>query len=166
MEGEHGEMRPSLETAFFEVVETDDVGVGSLVVTTLSNPLMPLIRYRIGDLVGQSETPYGSRYVVHGRAADAFHIAPDIKVTTYHVDQCFLNAAGIAHYQLLQMPHRRWVLKYVPEGPGPDAKGLSLLQERLRPLLQSPEPISLLRTDVLAPESSGKFRLGYPTVQS
>lgn len=165
MEGEHGEMRPSLETAFFEVIETDDIGVGSLVVTTLSNPLMPLIRYRIGDLVGRSEAPYGSRYIVHGRVADAFHIDGETRVTTRHVDQCFLNAAGIAHYQLFQMPQRRWLLKYVPQGPGPDASELSLLQERLRPLLQSPEPISLLRTDVLAPESSGKFRLGYPTSQ-
>jgi hypothetical protein len=58
------------------------------------------------------------------------------------------------------------LLKYVPQGPGPDATELRLLQQRLRQLLQSPEPISLLRTDVLAPESSGKFRLGYPTVQT
>jgi phenylacetate-CoA ligase len=166
MEDEHGQMRPSLETAFFEVIETDDFGVGSLVVTTLSNPLMPLIRYRIGDLVGRSETPYGSRYVVHGRAGDAFRIAGESRVTTYQLDQCFLDTTGIAHYQLLQTPQRRWLLKYVPQGRGPDASELSLLQQRLRPLLQSPEPITLLRTDVLAPESSGKFRLGYPTVQT
>lgn len=166
MEGEHGEMRPSLETAFFEVIETDDVGVGSLVVTTLSNPLMPLIRYRIGDLVARSETPYGARYVVHGRAADAFHVDGESRVTTRHVDQCFLDATGIAHYRLVQMPQRRWLLKYVPQGPGPDASELSLLREQLRPLLQSSEPISLLRTDVLAPESSGKFRLGYPAART
>jgi len=162
MEDEQGEMRPSLETAFFEVIETDDFGVGNLVVTTLSNPLMPLIRYRIGDLVERSDTPYGSRYVVHGRVADAFHISGESRVTTRRVDQCFLNTNGIAHYQLLQMPQRRWLLKYVPQGEGPEPSELSLVQERLRWLLHSPEPLSLLRTDVLAPESSGKFRLGYP----
>lgn len=164
MEDEQGEMRPSLETALFEVLEPDRFGVGSLVVTTLSNRLMPLIRYRIGDLVEGFETPYGSRYVVHGRGADAFQIAPELRVTTRHVDQCFLDVPGIAHYQLVQLAQRRWLLKYISETRPPVPTDLGHFQERLRSLLRSPD-VTLQPTDVLSPESSGKFRLGYPATR-
>ena len=50
MENEHGEMKPSLDTALLELVDADSRGVGDLIVTTLSNDYMPLLRYRIGDL--------------------------------------------------------------------------------------------------------------------
>ena len=50
MEVENGEMRLSTETGFLELSDPDARGVGDLVVTTLSNNYMPLIRYRIGDL--------------------------------------------------------------------------------------------------------------------
>ena len=59
MENECGEMKPGLETAFLENVEPDERGVGHLVVTTLTNDYMPLVRYRIGDLVERQERPYG-----------------------------------------------------------------------------------------------------------
>ncbi len=67
MENEQGEMTPSLETAFLEVVEPDARNVGTLVATTLTNDFMPLIRYRVGDLVERREQPYRTVYVVHGR---------------------------------------------------------------------------------------------------
>ena len=72
MEVGPGEMRPSLETALLEVLNTDGQGISELAVTTLTNDFMPLIRYRIGDLVARHERPYYTSYLVHGRAADAF----------------------------------------------------------------------------------------------
>ena len=72
MEAGRGEMRPSLETALLEVLNLDGQGIGELAVTTLTNDFMPLIRYRIGDLVERQERPYYTSYVVQGRAADAF----------------------------------------------------------------------------------------------
>ena len=50
MENERGEMKPSYDTAFLEIVDADARGIGDLVVTTLTNDYMPLLRYRIGDL--------------------------------------------------------------------------------------------------------------------
>ena len=50
MENEAGEMKTSHETAFLEILNQDSTGIGDLVVTTLSNDFMPLLRYRIGDL--------------------------------------------------------------------------------------------------------------------
>ena len=161
MEDEAGQMRPSLETAFFEVPDIDSRGIGDLVVTTLTNPFMPLVRYLIGDLVERSETPYGARYILHGRSADAFQIPNGDRVTTREVDQCFVGLSGIAHYQLIQGTTGKWVLRFVPDNQGPEQAELTALQECLSRLLQA-SAIAIEKTDLLVPESSGKFRLGYP----
>ena len=71
METERGEMKPSYDTAFLEIVNADEHGIGELVVTTLTNDYMPLLRYRIGDLAERIERPYASDFVVHGRSRDA-----------------------------------------------------------------------------------------------
>src|SRR5580692_8394114 len=71
MENTDGAMKPVYETAFLEIVDPDDQGVGDLAVTTLTNNYMPLLRYRIGDLVERRAMPYATSYIVHGRARDA-----------------------------------------------------------------------------------------------
>jgi phenylacetate-CoA ligase len=166
MEDEHGQMRPSLETAYLEVQGRDDAGIGELVVTTLSNPIMPLLRYRIGDLVQSFENPYGVRYTLHGRNADAFQLPGGLRVTTRQIDQCFTDLDGIAHYQLIQYETCKWVLRFVPDFSGPKANQLSELQQRLSKLVQSRFVVEMQQTDMLLPEQSGKFRLGYPARQT
>jgi len=162
MEDVSGQMRPSLETAVLEVIEGDDRGIGELVVTTLTNEIMPLIRYRIGDLVERSEEPYGTRYCLHGRVADAFMQRSGRRVTTREVDQCFAGISGIAHYQLSESSSGRWLLRFVPDQEGPTAGDQKRLQCRLVELLSCEDNLALEATDLLMPESSGKFRLGYP----
>ncbi len=161
-----GELRPSLETALLEVVEPDPAGIGDLVVTTLTNDLMPLVRYRIGDLVERKEGPYCTRYVLHGRAADAFHPGAGRRITTRQVDQCFVGIEGIAHYQVFERPDGGWRVRFVPEGDGPATRALDDLRSRLGELLRSNAAVVLEPTDLLMPESSGKFRLGYPAKRS
>jgi len=162
MEDNMGQMRPSLETAFLELLQADRSGVGDLVVTTLTNAFMPLIRYRIGDLVERADTPYGTRYTLHGRVADAFQISRAERVTTRQVDQCLGGINGIAHYQLLQRGAGTWILRFVPDRLGPDSHQLLELQGRLSHLLQPSSPVLIQSIDAPVPESSGKFRLGYP----
>ena len=163
MQDDRGEMRASLDTAFLEVPDTDSRGIGELVVSTLSNPIMPLLRYRIGDFVERFERPYGSRYLLHGRKADAFWIGNQTRVTTREIDQCFGGIYGIAHDQLIERVGRSWLLRYVPDGQGPDSEKISELRERISELLILAVPIEIQRADVLGPEQSGKFRLGYPS---
>ena len=102
MENERGEMKASLENVFYEVVNSDERGIGDLVVTTLTNEVMPLVRYCIGDLVERCERPYATDYLVHGRARDSLLRRDGQRVTTLEVDRCFAEADGIAHYQLRQ----------------------------------------------------------------
>lgn len=162
MEGERGEMLPSLDTAFLEVVGADNKGVGDLVVTTLTNDYMPLIRYRIGDLVERREEPYRTKYLVHGRAADAFTMAAGTRLTTLEIDRCFADVPGVLHYQLRQLGKREWRLRYVPDGAPPCPADLTRLRERLADMLQIDAGPVIQETDALLAENSGKFRLGYP----
>jgi phenylacetate-CoA ligase len=165
MEDGHGRMRPSLETAFLEVINADQEGVGELVVTTLTNDFMPLIRYRIGDLVERSEEPYGTRYRLHGRLADAFTKPNGRRITTRHIDQCFVGLSGIAHYQLIES-EGGWQLRFVPDESEPRAHVLEQLKARLGALLDLTKGLTIHSTDLLVPEGSGKFRLGYPKLLS
>src|SRR5271154_5735526 len=159
MENERGEMKPSYDTAFLEIVDADADGVGELVVTTLTNDYMPLLRYRIGDLVEQHVQPYGNHFTVHGRARDALTARDGERVTTWRVDQCFVGTNGIAHYELRQNENGECVLRFVPDGVGPTNEDLRHITSQLEALLQASTEIKTEAMPVLVPAASGKFRL-------
>jgi phenylacetate-CoA ligase len=162
MQDERGDMKPSTETAFMELVDVGADGVGELVVTSLSNDLMPLVRYRTGDLMERHEEPYATHYVIHGRARDALRAADGRRVTTLEVDRCFVNVAGIAHYELRQPADGSCTLRFVPDGRGPDAAELASVTEKLKSLLQTYGEIKTECVSFLVPTHSGKFRLTAP----
>jgi phenylacetate-CoA ligase len=159
MENECGEMKPSYDTAFLELVDTDTHGIGDLVVTTLTNDYMPLLRYRIGDLAERHVQPYGNRFTVHGRARDALTAGDGRRVTTWQVDQCFNEARGIVHYELRQSENGECVLRFVPDGAGPTEENLRAVTSQLEALLKSSAAIKTEAMPVLVPAASGKFRL-------
>jgi phenylacetate-CoA ligase len=159
MENKSGEMKPTYDTAFLEIVDADARGIGDLVVTTLTNDYMPLLRYRIGDLAERHVQPYGNRFTVHGRARDALTTADGQRVTTWQVDQCFNEARGIAHYELRQSESGDSVLRFVPDGAGPTEENLRTVTSRLEALLKSSAAIKTEAMPVLVPAASGKFRL-------
>lgn len=157
MENEVGEMKPSYDTALLEVVDADPAGVGTLLVTTLSNDYMPLLRYRIGDLGQRHERSYGTDYTVHGRIRDALTAIGGRRVTTWQVDQCFAGVEGIVHYQLRQTAPDQFQLRYIPEVEVVASEPLSGLVAKLESLLGASMTVAAVPT--LLPEASGKFRL-------
>lgn len=162
MEDEHGQIRPSFETAFLEMLPVDARGVGELVVNTLTNDYMPLLRYRIGDLVEPRPDTHRTAYRLHGRAADALTRADGTRATVGQIDECFAGLEGIAHYQLREQKPGHYALWFVPEADGLNPATGRELQARLAQLLQTTNPISLRATDMLLAQSSGKFRLTHP----
>ena len=158
MENEAGEMKPSCGTAFLEIVNADVRGIGELVVTTLTNDYMPLLRYRIGDLAEHVQ-PCEKHFIVHGRARDALVARDGERVTTWQIDQCFTGTDGIAHYELRQNEGGDCVLRFVPDGIGPAEKDLHRVTSQLEALLQSSTEIKTEAMPVLVPAASGKFRL-------
>jgi phenylacetate-CoA ligase len=159
MENERGEIKPSYDTAFLEIVDADARGVGELVVTTLTNDYMPLLRYRIGDLVEHHVQPYGNYFTVHGRARDALAARDGARVTTWEVDQCFTETNGILHYELRQTENGDCILRFVPDGVSPTKEELRRVTSQLEALLKCSAEIKTEAMPVLVPAASGKFRL-------
>jgi phenylacetate-CoA ligase len=157
MENTRGEMKPAYETAFLEIVDVDARGLGALVVTTLTNDFMPLVRYRIGDLAEKISQPYGNSFVIHGRARDALKSRAGQLVTTWQVDQLFAETNGIAHYELRQEENGNGVLRFVPDANPPTENDLRQIISRLESLLGFEAKTELMK--VLVPAASGKFRL-------
>ena len=166
MENEAGRMVPSEKIAYLDVINEDERGVGELVVSTLTNDYMPLLRYRIGDLAERVERPYASDFVVHGRMRDALMAEDGRRITTWQVDQCFAGAAGMAHYELRQGENGDCVLRFVPDGAGPDERELSRVTSQLGALLNSRAEIKTEAMPVLVPTASGKFRLTHRVTRS
>lgn len=162
MEDAPGEMKSSHENAILEVVEPDAHGVGDLVATTLTNEYMPLLRYRIGDLVERSEQPHRTSWRVHGRVRDALRGRDGRRITTWEADQCFAGTPGIAHYQLAQSLNGTLRLRYLPDTVGPTTLELKDLADRINTLLQPPTPVEIEAVPLLLPAHSGKFRLTCP----
>jgi phenylacetate-coenzyme A ligase PaaK-like adenylate-forming protein len=147
-----GIMRPSPETALLE--STSAVGIGELLVTTLTNPYLPLVRYEIGDYVER----VAGGYLVHGRKRDALRGADGRILTTRQVDATFTGLSGIAHYQLRQRTDGSAHLSLLPEHAGAELVAVqATLVERLSLLLGT--PVTSDSVGLLTPEDSGKFRL-------
>ncbi|HWD93465.1 MAG TPA: hypothetical protein VG938_14075 [Verrucomicrobiae bacterium] len=159
MEDEHGDLRPSDGTAFLEVVEADERGIGGLAVTTFTNDLMPLVRYGIGDLVERHEEPYRTTYRVHGRSRDALRRSDSARVTTLDVDECFRETGGIAHYELRQLAAGGCKLRYIADGDGPTDEEMNRVVSKLKSLLAVRGRIAVGSAQLLPPTPSGKFRL-------
>ena len=166
MENERGEMKSGYDTAFLEIAGAGPGGVGELIVTTLTNDYMPLLRYRIGDLAQQNVQPYGTSFVVHGRARDALRAGDGRRVTTWQVHQCFVELPGILHYELRQNENGGCVLRFVPEGAGPTEAEMRRVTSRLETLLDSRSEIATQAMPALLPAPSGKFRLTCPATAS
>jgi hypothetical protein len=86
-------------------------------------------------------------------------------VTTWQIDQCLADLPGIAHYQLCERAGGEWLLRFVPDIAAHSAADIEELRQRLARLLGVSGELAVQQTDLLVPESSGKFRLGYPAKQ-
>ena len=157
IEAAAGTSVPSTQTATLELVDGDTRGVGQFLVTTHTNPYLPLLRYAIGDYAEQTS----GGYIVHGRVRDALRRTDGSVATTRQVDALFADLGDVAHYQLRQHGDGRLELFLMPVQAGDElTASAALLRSRLSALLGAEVD---LRTDVLiAPEDSGKFRLTVP----
>ncbi len=164
MENEAGRMVPSEQIAYLDVINEDERGVGELVVSTLTNDYMPLLNYRIGDLVGREPGADGFTYVLHGRTADALQGPNGRRITVRDVDQCFAGCEGLLHYRLQEAAPGNFVLSYIPERNGPSPGALDAVVDELEQLLQPGAAIRSTPVKFLLPEGSGKFVLSYPFI--
>lgn len=159
MEDHQGLMRVSQSTAFLEVIDADADGIGRLIITTLDNPYMPLIRYDIGDLVRILPAESGSVWEIHGRCQDCLTDTRGRRITVRQVDLAMAGAPGVLHYQLRQRSATQFQLLLIPVNPDDPGDISSDLKNRLGDLLGTQNGLAVEWIDFLLSESSGKFRL-------
>lgn len=168
MENESGQMVPSEKIAHLDVLNRDDRGIGELVISTLTNDYMPLLNYRIGDLVevrgGTSERRDNRTFILHGRAPDTLKAPDGRRITTRDVDQCFVGCEGVVHYRLHEISPGKFLLSYIPERAGPTEAAIGAVAKKLEALIQPKHGMELKEVRILLPEGSGKFVFNYPFV--
>jgi phenylacetate-coenzyme A ligase PaaK-like adenylate-forming protein len=133
-------------------------------VSTLTNDYMPLLNYRIGDLVERKSGADGLAYILHGRAADSLKMPNGQRVTARDIDQCFAGCEGILHYRLHESAPGDFRLSYIIAGSGPTPGALDSVVQKLEQLIKPSTRIATMPVKFLLPEGSGKFVLNYPFV--
>jgi phenylacetate-coenzyme A ligase PaaK-like adenylate-forming protein len=128
--------------------------VGELLVTTRTNPYLPLIRYEIGDLA--EATAHG--YRIHGRKRDALADINKNLISTRQVDGVFSDIKNICHYQVRQSSDGQAEVLLLPESHDSlMSDAATTVTARLEKLLGNSVNTSLV--SLITPEDSGKFRL-------
>jgi phenylacetate-CoA ligase len=117
---------------------------GEVVGTALHSYAMPLIRYRLGDIVTRGSehcacgAPYSTIHKIQGRIADYIELPGDRKIHVAILHQTLHNGlpAWISQYQFVQERLDLIIVKIVPnDGPSPESieKIVKSLSEALGP---------------------------------
>lgn len=135
--------------------------IGELVITDLANPLMPLIRYRTGDLSMWSEGPCDCGWNtptlerIEGRMDDVVVLPDGRKIG--RLSYIVKKAVGVREAQLVQEELDRFVLNVVPEeGFTEEVERLLIAETALR--LGQGLDIRVERVDELLKTRTGKTR--------
>ena len=151
-----------LETVDPQTLEPTD-GEGELVLTNLVGKVMPVIRYRTGDIVTLSEKPcpcgrpLGHVKVSGGRAAD-FAVTSDGKwVAGYFIIYICRSVPGIVKFQLRQERLGEMTVFLVTDGSFP-ADGEDRVRRGVEQRLRSDDVIHVQQVEDIAPAPSGKYR--------
>ncbi len=143
---------------------------GPLLVTSLYNYGMPLIRYQLGDTGYLIETPCSCGRGLPlmapclGRSVDYFVLPGGATVSPYRMTCAVENVNGLRQYQIIQEAIDRVVVKVVPvDGPAPVVEGQ--IREVLGPLLEGVQT-SVRFVEKIEPEPSGKHRIVISRVAS
>jgi phenylacetate-CoA ligase len=166
--GEH----VAMETNLVEIVDESGVscpaGVeGDILVTSLTNFAMPLIRYRIGDRGVFSDTELcdcGRSSVrlaqVTGRSMDCFRRRDGGIVPAEYFIHFFgvvLNNGWVAKVQLVQHEFDRFTLKIVAAGAAGDGEAEHLV-DAVRRVMGDNVAVDVALVDEIPLASSGKYR--------
>jgi phenylacetate-CoA ligase len=163
---EHGNMHLHPDYSFVEIVDargrpTNEQGF--LVGTTFRNLAMPLLRYRLDDLVRWSQTtcPCGRSYpvieVLGARLGDQVFDLDGVAVSPGVITFAFKGVHNLVKSQVAQVDAKRWVLRVVPGPHFSDADRETLLTN-FRTLVSPRLNVEVLLVGALPNPPSGKFK--------
>jgi phenylacetate-CoA ligase len=138
--------------------------VGKLLITNFDNPWRTLIRFDSGDLgrIARSPCPCGrtdglTLSSIEGRAINLTTTPEGMVVTQADIDRRLAAIPGLDEYQLLQTDERSYAL--VVGSDGNDGAVVPQAGQALRDLFGPEARATVSRSDSIAPEASGKYRL-------
>jgi phenylacetate-CoA ligase len=166
-ECEHQTMHTIDEQVLLETIDpvtgepTD--GEGELVITSLISNVMPVIRYRSGDVVTLSDRPcpcgrtLGRVDISGGRVADFVVTSQDKWVAGYFIIYICRSVKGVVKFQAIQEETGEiTVLLVTDENFPPD--GVKQVEQKVRARLGGDDPIEVKVVEDIAPAASGKYR--------
>ncbi|HET6468455.1 MAG TPA: hypothetical protein VFG43_08780 [Geminicoccaceae bacterium] len=146
---------------------------GEVVLTSLHARAMPLIRYRLGDLVTRGAAtcpcgrPFGTIAAIQGRMLDLFRLRGGRLLHPYEILSDLKEDAfrWVRHYQLVQEAEDRVVFIMVP-GPEFTAERLAEFERRAAHALGDGVRLRIERVDRIEPGPGGKFHLARSLVKA
>ena len=137
---------------------------GKIIITTLHNYAMPLIRYEVGDIGTLTDEicPCGRKLplikIIDGRIEDIIVLPDRQLIPPYRLMyRMSLFYPSISKYQIIQENENLVVIKIV-ECSGFTSKMREAIENNYRKILGGDVEIRLVSVDTLPQEKSGKFR--------
>lgn len=139
---------------------------GEILVTTLANYAMPLIRYRIGDYGAFKEgtcacgRPGPLLADVVGRVTDAFRTASGKVIPAeyfIHIIGVVLNRGAIRKFQVVQKDLTHIVVNAVPTNSYTDADGAEI-EDKIQAVMGADVRVDIEKMTNIPALSSGKYR--------
>ncbi len=172
-----GELHTCPDTVLLEILADGRPAAegerGEVVGTALHSFGMPLIRYRLGDVVtrGRDACACGRSFstirAVQGRMLDFFPLPDGRVLHPYEISRHFIYGTSpiVSQYQLTQERKDHMVLRVVPS-PSAPPDAFTTLRERLGELLGPRVTINIVVVDGIPSEPSGKYRVARSLVAS
>ena len=141
-------------------------GTGEILVTTLYNHAMPLLRFNIGDKgkIGK-ECPCGRGLPVlenlNGRTDDFITLPSGRRLSSFSLNILYLETSinGIWHYQIVQEAPERFVVRIVPAKDGFEDSSKKEIERRIRKACLGEEiKVEFELVDSIKRDKSGKLR--------
>jgi phenylacetate-CoA ligase len=136
---------------------------GTILITSLYNRGMPLLRYRVGDtgrtMDGACACGRGLPLILPtvGRTVDHVSLPAGGEVSPYTLTCSVENVPGLRQYQIVQEAIDRVVVRVIPDGEL-DPRAREALAQALRPSLPGID-VRVKLVQRLPPEASGKFHV-------
>lgn len=143
----------------------DPSGSGRLLISSLTNYAMPLLRFDIGDQaeLGQGPCPCGrqSTYLrnIQGREADFIQLSNGKRISPYLLTMTIEAHPAIQKYQIVQKSATDLDIEFVAR-PDVDVHGIpEALSGKLQNLLDDDIRITFNKVDQIHRSESGKFQI-------
>ncbi len=154
------------DLCYVEIIDKneDQNNVGEIVITSLVNKGMPLIRYNLKDhgcfIMRQCSCgrPFKLIKPTYGRDADIFRLENGKRIFPYELTMAMEGIPGIFQYQIIQEDCKNIRLKIKPDKDWIEGN-CGVIKGRMKKILTSNVNVAFQLTDNIDREPNGKFKV-------